>query len=294
MRGLVNYVLNKYVYLLAKASQRSYLVLSPREDEAPFFLMGMFRSGTSLTSRILEKSGVSFGKSYRMLKSQGSLKDLNPDGFYEDFLFAQLSRYLFEQVKKDGSNPPSPAETADLVIERIKLSDFILYSFFTVKEDRISVLNKIRTLTLLRFGKMKYLTGGTKMAVKVPMLVPFHRLLKKIYPNSSFLIILRNPDSTIRSSKVLTEKSGIALFNQYYIHLYDLYNEGSGNTIVFSYDRLLEDPERSVQRLTAALNLHYDAAVPGLIKSGYIRNQVVSSTKSEYYDYLFGKAVNGD
>lgn len=289
---LWNIILDKYMYFLAKVSRNSYLSLESQENVSPLFLMGMYRSGTSLTSQILEGLGVDFGSDYRLLKSQGVLKELNPDGFYEDFLFAQLARFFFYKMGKDGSNPPSINEVEQFIPNKILLSDFILYSYFTVKEDRISSYHKAKCLTRLRFKKMNYLLGKKNVAIKIPMLVPFHVFLRKIYPKSKFLIIIRNPDSTIKSSKALTNRAAIELFDEYYIHLIELFKSNSCHTIVFSYDKLLESPAESVKLLSDALHLSYREDVSKLIKGQYIRNQIENNSKSDYYDFLFQNAIN--
>lgn len=288
-----NRLINKFVSLLIRISKESFIDLYPLNKETPLFLMGMFRSGTSLTSEILNKSGINFGKNFRLLKSQGRFKKLNPNGFYEDFLFAQLSRYLFKMLNSSGANPPLPEEVDNLNIKKINLAEFIRFSYFENKEDRISKKHQFIALLYLKMFKLKYLTNKKgKYAVKIPMLVPFYELLINIYPKAEFLIIIRNPDSTISSSKALTDKSSLDLYDKYYIHLYDLYKKYSNRTFVFSYDNLLKEPEYSIKILAQKYNLSDYKKAFSIIDKKYIRNQTQYTQKSFYYDFLNNIVIN--
>lgn len=83
-------------------SKRRYINFNTRNTSKVVFVVGMFRSGTSITSKILMQSGLNFGPHWRLLKARGPLKMLNPDGFFEDFLFIQLPFYWCDLMNKSG------------------------------------------------------------------------------------------------------------------------------------------------------------------------------------------------
>ena len=67
----------------------------PDNSVHPIWVTGMFRSGTSLVTKILKELGGDLGPEEDLLQPFGTRKHLNPDGFYENHLFMEWSMYAF-------------------------------------------------------------------------------------------------------------------------------------------------------------------------------------------------------
>ncbi|WMI69837.1 sulfotransferase [Mangrovimonas sp. YM274] len=255
------------------------------------FIMGMFRSGTTLTAQVMRGLGFKMGPDWQLLKGVGKRKQLNPNGFYEDYLFSALAWYWMHKLNKTGDDLPKIEEVNGFCLENLPVRDFILFCEQAYLEERISYFNKIRAYVYLIINKEKAFYRD-KEVIKVPMLVPFHKQLIDWFPNAKFLIVIRNPDATISSSKVLTEKSGIELYNSYYDHLVSGYEECKEKCTVLSYDILLQKPEESIKILSKLFGKEYKET-KSLIDKKLIRNKDKNEWISDQYLFLFKEAVNG-
>nr|WP_321410885.1 sulfotransferase [uncultured Carboxylicivirga sp.] len=281
------------IRILLKVSKNKHIEFTTNENLPIVFMLGMFRSGTSLTCRILEKIGFNLSPKWRLLHAKGSLKNLNPDGFYEDFLFAQLSRYWYALIEKSGDNPPSCEDVKSFDLKKIPLYSFILFSEKYAKEERISFFNRLRSyLFLFLKGEKAFFTFKKKALIKVPMLTPFYEQLNKWFPEASFITIIRNPSSTIKSSKALTEKSSLNLYDIYYQHLSKLNLHFKEKNTIISYDNLINDPEESVKRFCKHFNLTNNKSAEKLINMKLIRNIPEESIDNELYKKLLKEAIN--
>ena len=65
--------------------------------ESPFVVIGMHRSGTSLVSRILDKSGILMGR------------DLQTD--HESKFFIGLNKWIYENAGADWARPAAVSYT---------------------------------------------------------------------------------------------------------------------------------------------------------------------------------------
>lgn len=282
----------KIVFLIIQYLGLFRILTFTKNDNANIlFVLGMFRSGTSLTSKLLEQLGLPLNKDWRLLKAVGNLAILNPEGFREDFLFAQVSRFWFEKLNRSGDNPPTPEEVAKFKAQPIRLDEFINFSETVGRDNRISNLNRLRCYLLLLFvGDRAFVNNSKQIQIKIPMLTPFYEQLLRWYPNSKYLIVIRNPDATIVSSKKLTENSNIDLYNRYYIHLYNLFQKHRTITQIISYDDLLENSKLTIQGLKYKYNLQGQPA--SVIRKDLIRSPIKLESKNSYYDYLLKEAFN--
>jgi hypothetical protein len=228
----------------------------------PVWIIGMFRSGTSFLCQLLNDSGVSFGRKSFLLQPMGQLKDLNPKGFFEDFIFAEISRYLLFKMKRSGDNPPTDEESLRASLNSIDINEMIKMSFFKIREDRISFKNKIFAFMFLKiFGLNYYLKRlfENPLAVKIPLLSFFHSELIKYWPRSKFIVIFRHPSSVIESAKRLTNSSDSNLFIRYNSGLIRLANCYTPEQVLYiSYDDLIYQPEKPLTVLAKFLGLDYN------------------------------------
>jgi len=288
MKNRLKNIITKSVLFLSNNKQ---FVLK-QDSSRILFVMGMFRSGTSLTTQVMADLGFKLSPNWMLHHSRGKLKDLNPNGFYEDFLFAHLARFWVYKMEKKGSDPPSQQDVENYRFQAIKIKEFISFCEYISKEDRVTFFNRHKIYLLLIFKADKLFFNPSRELIKIPMLLPFYNQIVEWLPNSSFLIVIRNPDSTIKSSKVLTKVSDIDLYNKYYQHLKDLYNKYENKCIVFSYDELLKHPEFSIKSLAEAYDKNFNLDLIRLIDEELIRNKKEVELQSELYDFLLSKAIN--
>lgn len=276
--------------------------MSEDRSISPVWVLGMFRSGTSLTSNILIELGLDFGPVNHQLQPVGKLKHLNPNGFFENYIFAEYSRYFLYKLGGKGDDIPSEKELKSISFEEVQIPKLFEYSLFTINDDRITLENKLDSMKILATnGVNSYMRSSFsgRPCVKIPMLSFFYPQINKIWPNSYFLVVFRNPISTLKSSNVLTKSNSYDLYNDYYKFLLKT-PEVSNNCIFFSYDHLLENPEHSITQLSQYLDLNKNKLQESisLIKKELIRNipdkEIEDQECKNTYSELLSLAINVD
>lgn len=292
------YLINKITYILTKTVAR--LALPSNEECTPIWITGLFRSGTSVTTNILMHMGVDLGPSQHLLKAKGQRRKLNPDGFFENYLFMDLSLYLFHLTNSWGDQPPSKDRLRNIDITRIDYNAFIRYSLMEVHDDRISNINKLRVLRKYYPANIKtYLNEHFKkpFAVKNPHFAVLTPILKKEWPKSTFLVVFRYPESTISSAQKVTPRADYLLYTAYYKALLD---DKNINAIYFSYDHLIHNPRYSIEILAKQFQLtHFeiDKIVSLIHKADCVDpvQEILShwpNELKEIYAIMLSKAIN--
>ncbi|MEQ8521305.1 MAG: sulfotransferase [Vicingaceae bacterium] len=238
-RRVLNFGLLMYSRLYADKEKKGSL-------SRPLWVLGMFRSGTSLLTNFYVNIGYNVGPNSRLLQSVGIWQDLNPKGFFEDFIFADLSRYFLHLLGRSGDSPPTQAEVDGLNWAHFNVRDFISFSLINSFEDRISIINKVRCYVfLIRYGLDGYiLSMGDMPIVKIPMLSFFYKLLASKWPLSRFVVIFRHPQSVLKSSQAITLRANEKLYCIYHEFLLDKYLE-SKSAYYISYDHIIANPRES-------------------------------------------------
>ncbi|MFV0572548.1 MAG: sulfotransferase [Xanthomarina gelatinilytica] len=247
-----------YKALILQHNQKKWNKYSYSNKEI-IWVLGMFRSGTSLTSQILMELGADFGSNNDLLKPIGKFKNLNPNGFFENFILVEYSRYFLNEINKSGSNPPKTNEEVNVSFNDVKFNKLVYLSLFKINEDRVLLINKYRAFRKLsKSGIYKYAEKyfSDNATIKNPSLSFFYEQIDLSFPNSKYLIVYRNPDSVLKSSRVLTEKNNYELYNTYHEHFIEL--KDKKNVTYFSYDNLIKNPEASIKKLSKELSLKSD------------------------------------
>lgn len=278
------------IKVLVLLSRNRYIDFREQNNTEVTFVMGMFRSGTTLTSKVLERFGFNFGSKWRLLRSLRGFEELNPDGFYEDFLFAQLSRMLYRNLDKSGDNPPNINDVENFRLTKINIGEFINCSEYLYKEQRILFLWRIFAYCLLILMKERAFLSGNLNIVKIPMLTPFYAQLKKWLPNSKFIIVVRNPKSTIKSAKKLSENISIDTYNIYYQHLSSLMENPT--SIVISYDNMLQNISKTIKALEKVFNSKYPDSINEIIDINLVRNSTSNTYDNTYFKKIYESAIN--
>jgi flagellin-specific chaperone FliS len=291
---LINFLTYQLTKLVAKKAKRI------NESSSPIWVTGMFRSGTSLTTNILMHLGVDLGPKQHLLRAKGERKRLNPDGFFENYLFMDFSLYIFHKTNSWGDNPPDSKKLDRITIDTMDYKDFIHYSIVAIHDDRISNLNKLLILRKYYPANLKsYLKDHftPPFAIKNPHFAVLVPILQKEWPDSKFLVVFRSPDAVIDSAKQITKHADYSL----YICYYSMLKVKAPNAcIYFSYDHLIQRPHESITALARVFQRNGNdiSSAVKLIRPGEgseLRQNQIKKWPEELtnlYTYMLSKAIN--
>ena len=296
---------NKPIYQFINVLTYHWLLLTRKkratdstEKAKPIWVMGMFRSGTSLTTQILEALGVDLGSKEHLLQAKGTRKELNSNGFYENYLFMDWSLKVFRDLNSWGDNLPSK-EAVEEYQNEIDFKNFARHSIVDIHDDRISNAAKVKVLRNYspeNFDQYFQESFEMPFAVKNPHFSVLYPLLQRQWSESTFLVVFRNPDDTIASAKKVTPNADHDLYFQYYVRLL---LETNVNAIYFSYDALIANPETSVEALVKALDLDVQHAKKATELVNPKQSKKANSPKGEWsqqindiYEELSERAIN--
>jgi hypothetical protein len=216
----------------------------------------MFRSGTSIVTNIIHQLGLDIGPEEDLLHPIGFRADLNPDGFYENFLMMEWSIHIFNKLNSWGDKPPKDEDVKSFDLNTINYKEFVFDAIVNMHDDRISNKNKSRILQKYYPGNLQsyfYDCFNRNFAVKNPHFMLLYPILDNYCPNSKYLIVFRNPIDTVKSAKKVTPRASMELYYQYYSRMID-----HPNAIFFDYDELIFSPNNSLERLKDKLELKND------------------------------------
>lgn len=248
---LINWLTYKWVSF--KINKKIKPELEVDKELKPLWITGFFRSGTSLTTQIVSCLGYDAGPQNHLLQAKGNRAAWNPNGFGENFLFMDWSLTAFEQMDAWGHQPPSEKDLMDYNINDLSHKSFVKKSIVEIHDDRISNRNKASILkSYFPQNLNAYLRQNfnEKCTIKNPHFALLHPILVKYWPNSSFLLVFRNPDAAIASAEKITGTLNYNLYIQYYL---PIVQDQNLSVIYFSYDHLLANPKGSLEELSRAL-----------------------------------------
>jgi hypothetical protein len=104
---------------------------------SPVIITGIYRSGTTLCSSIIENIGVDLGPEAHKCGGIGNFRKLNSEGFQENFLVNDLGRYILYVNGGTGINFPDANILSSFSLEKIDDSDFAYYSEIFINDDRV-------------------------------------------------------------------------------------------------------------------------------------------------------------
>jgi O-antigen biosynthesis protein len=209
--------------LTAKTSMKQIVVV-----------IGMHRSGTSAISRGLLALGVDLGDNLTP-----GLVDNNEKGFWEDLDVNALNIEILNALNHDW------------------------HTLAPIREDEFSRTDLgpllIRAVELLRQKTKSIDIWGIKDP-RIARLLPFWKqVFRHVDLLPSFIIALRNPLSVAQSLKV---RDGFNDVKSYYLwleHMVSAIIESGGHKrVVVDFDRLMDQPEEQLRRISAVLDLHAD------------------------------------
>lgn len=250
MNSLSARLINLITLQLTRLSFMPYKTIS-KTQAPPLLVCGIFRSGTSITTNILSKAGFDPGPQDHLLQATS----INPDGYFENYFFMDLSRYLFHLTNSYGDNPPDETAVEKIEVKNLRDDAFRKFTLLQIHDDRVKNVNKMRVLQKASVHYMNaYLSHcfGERPMIKNPHFSVLEPFFKKVFPDSKRLVVFRNPTDWKHSAQVVSDKSNEALYDHYYKYYLDSQDAG---IIFFNYDQLSNDPKGSIEKLLNALEI---------------------------------------
>ena len=208
-------------------------------------VLGMHRSGTSAVTRALQVMGISLGD--RIL----SPKDDNSKGFFEDVDVNSLNIEMLAAVRSNWHHlAPIESTQVDILRERGYL---------------------LRAAEILR-GKLDKTQLFAFKDPRVAKLLPFWKeVFDHCQLNVNYVLTIRNPLSVANS---LTKRDGFALEKSYLLwlaHVLTSVIESAGRPrVLIDYDRLIEFPDREIERIANALTLEIVPTERAIYKAEFL------------------------
>lgn len=263
--------------------------------KSPVLVSGAFRSGTSLVTRLLCTIGYDCGPETHLLQPTGRYRKFNPDGYFENYFFMELSRYIFHLTGSAGDNPPEEEALNKILQRGLDDASFRKYAVLQLRESRVSNFNKERVLKCASVNNCAAYVSqifGDKPILKNPhfgVLLPW---IEREFPESEHVVVFRNPIDWARSAKSVTPNAEISLYEKYYRSHLDVSRVSS--RIFINYDELIQSPHNSVKSILKRLDIAY-SDVDKLTSIVQRRNLSMTdnATSSEIYKQLIQYSVNG-
>jgi O-antigen biosynthesis protein len=211
-------------------------------------VLGMHRSGTSAITRGLQVLGVLLGD--RLLPPANGEND---KGYWEDFDIYSLNNEMLNAINKDWH---CIASIRQRELETLKQNGYL---------DRAIELIRQKTYNVSIFGFKD---------PRIPMLLPFWKeAFIQCQYDVSYVLAVRNPLSIAKS---LAKRNGFDIEMSYLLWLNHVINSLSGtigcNRIIVDYDKLMQDAEKELNRIAAALHLTMDTAELEIYKTEFLDN----------------------
>ena len=234
-------------------------------EEQPLFVTGFFRSGTSLTTHLLKTLGMDLGPENHLLLAKNERAALNPDGFFENYLFMETSLYAFTKLKSWGHIPPAPEKVRELSFDDNDRAQFAGYTLCGVHDDRISNRDKmdaLRNFDLLSLNTYLEKKFRYPYAVKNPHFAVLSGFLLKKWPRAKFLVCFRPPSEAIASAAKITPLLDKKIYCRYYSELLQLPED---KVKFFSHAQLMDAPEKALKELCKYYDLEI-SKIPAALK----------------------------
>ncbi len=267
-------------------------------NEKPLFITGFFRSGTSVTAKLLNIMGMDLGPEKHLLKAKNKRAQLNPDGFFENYLFMETSLMLFTKLNSWGHLPPTESALNNFEFSATDKQTFAEFTLCGVHDDRISNKNKMAVLKNYDlFSLNTYLQKEFKFpyAIKNPHFSVMTEFLLKKWPQATLLVCFREPMAAIASAAKITSMLNQEIYLKYYEQLVKL---PDNKVAFFSFDHLLKNPQKSLNALCNNFNLATQKIkiAESIIKPALHRyknaGEITNEKVKEIYHLMINKAIN--
>jgi hypothetical protein len=248
---VLNHLINQVFYFLWKIKHKKIDEPDKEGSEtSPLFIGGMFRSGTSMVTKLLIDSGFDAGPKEHLLQAKGKRKALNPNGFFENFLFMEWSMLYMKKHGVNGASLKFPQEWKLITETNITQEEFARFCILVNSDDRISNMNKLDVLIEFSASNMdQYLKLKFRepCVIKNPHFSLFFPVLFQHWPKGKLLLVFQDPYHALFSVNSRMLAVDPLLYNRYYQQALKV---NDPRVAFFSLDNLLNDPGLSVKALS--------------------------------------------
>ena len=267
-------------------------------NEKPLFITGFFRSGTSVTTKLLNVLGMDLGPANHLLQAKNKRAELNPDGFFENYLFMEMSLMFFTKLNSWGHTPPSESALNNFEFTDSDREGFAEFTLCGVHDDRIGNKNKMKVLKNYDILSLNcYLEKEFKFpyAIKNPHFAVMTTFLNNKWPDAKFLVCFREPMAAIASAGKITTMLNQDIYLKYYEQLVKL---PADKATFFSFDHLLKSPENSLNALCNNLNLsstkvkESTAVIKPVLQRYKNAGEITNEKVKEIYHLMISRAIN--
>jgi len=221
------------------------------QDKKTVVVLGMHRSGTSLTAGLLQILGVDMGQ--QLLPAN----QFNTKGYFEDTDFVDLNEEILKETGGSWYKPPSE--------ERVKGAGEVLG-------------NKIKYLITKKQNAPNQIWGW-----KDPRTALFLNLYYNYLNNPYFIVCLRNPYEVANSLAERDELSvldSLNLFNIYSEKIVNFFKKHSGNKLMFlSFEDLIKNPIEQSKKLSEFIGIKFNSEMGKNILNLITPPEEISKTK---------------
>ena len=235
-------------------------------EQKTVVVLGSARSGTSVTTGVLETLGVDMGP-------PSWPTDWNPKGNFEDEDFAKLHKAILNAAAEGKTyfDPPAPEQ---ILAQRDKFAASI-QKLLRAKSD-----------------------GKPLWGWKHPDTILMSELYLPYLVNPHFVLVFRNPLGTARSTVEHTRKfkdqvdlwRALKLVNYYYGEILGFIDRHPGLPKVFSsFEDLVEDPIKEAKRLAEFLGVEFTEKKMRQVENLVIPRERIEEEKSRANSLLGGK-----
>lgn len=228
-------------------------------------VLGMHRSGTSAITRGLQVIGVSLGE-----RLMPAIEGNNAKGFWEDIDLNTLDNEMLGAIHSDWYYL-SPIGSKD--VEDLRSKGYFIRAVELLRQ-------KVRSTPML----------GLKDP-RVAKLLPFWKeVFKHCQLDVSYVVAVRHPLSVVKS---LSKRDGIEAAQSYLLWLGHVITSLTGSSgdkrVLVDYDRLMQSPDREINRVAKHLDFEIDPEALQSYKTEFL-DQELRHTVYELNDLLLDDA----
>lgn len=229
-------------------------------------VLGMHRSGTSLTTRLLGDLGWYLGQPNELL---GPRED-NPEGFFERADVQVLNDQVLSRLGASWDGPPEPEELRDLTDGSV--------------EEQLAAL----------VAAMKADAGESPFALKDPRLCVLWPLWEpQLPPTTTLVLTFRHPAevaASLHRRDGLPVATGLGLWEVYVRRALAAARDRAA--VVVRYGDLVAQPEETIERLAEALGATVPSGWEPAVRSDLYRNRhdphedVLTASQRELWSWI--------
>ncbi|MNO20435.1 hypothetical protein D3C76_101860 [compost metagenome] len=198
-------------------------------------ILGMHRSGTSLLAKTIKSLGIYIGRDEEMI----SPREDNPEGFWEHSEIVDIHERLLDSLSSSwDTTKPLPAE-------------------WWLLEEVLAYRSKIKDIVTGNFSN--HAVWGFKDPRACLLLPLWKSVFLELDIEPVYIICLRNPlnvAASLQKRDRFSNEKSMALWTLYISS--SLYYTCGERRIVVSYDRLLEQPVETGERISRFIGIPYN------------------------------------